>query len=405
MEAGSQDDETKAGAAGAATQDGGPAASPVTVYTPLFRAQHEDRYRRRDLIQHYQRDHSCNLVVLIDQITQDSITLFAELLHVLDRSQDLYLLLVSPGGDGGVAVRLARMAQGACRELVVIVPELAKSAATILALGAHSIVMGPTSDLGPIDPQILVSERGYVSAKDLIEAVDSALNDVATRPDTYPLHAAMLAGIDSTAVQFARSALASTDELARQAIGSNPDRTNLDIEKRAAVQCYPRPQRCFAARLASSGTGPNSASSSSSRARSCSPAIRRRNASATTADADRSGSGSERAAAHSSASTDTLSFSLATGAILPGSDPDSHHQPGARPGQLCGSRQVHIQAHRVSATSIPIDDCERAAARVHSCNRGNGSPDGAATPADQPGRPSPAAPGPPRPDDSARATW
>lgn len=231
MEAGTQDDETKAGATGAATPDSGPAASPVTVYTPLFRAQHEDRYRRRDLIQDYQRRHSCNLVVLIDQITQDSITLFAELLHGLDRSQDLHLLLVSPGGDGGVAVRLARMAQGACRKLVVIVPELAKSAATILALGAHSIAMGPTSDLGPIDPQVLVSERGYVSAKDLIEAVDSALDDVAKRADTYPLHAAMLAGIDSTAVQFARSALASTDELAKQAIGSNPDRTPEDIEK------------------------------------------------------------------------------------------------------------------------------------------------------------------------------
>jgi hypothetical protein len=91
--------------------------------------------------------------------------------------------------------------------------------------------MGPTSDLGPIDPQVLVSERGYVSAKDLIEAVDSALDDVAGRPDTYPLHAAMLAGIDSTAVQFARSALDSTDELAKQAISSNPDRTYQDIEK------------------------------------------------------------------------------------------------------------------------------------------------------------------------------
>lgn len=129
MEARAQDDETEAGATGAATSDSGTAPSPVTVYTPLFRAQHEDRYRRRDLIQDYQRRHSCNLVVLIDQITQDSITLFTEVLHGLDPSQDLHLLLVSPGGEGGVAVRLARMAQGACQQLVVIVPELAKSAA------------------------------------------------------------------------------------------------------------------------------------------------------------------------------------------------------------------------------------------------------------------------------------
>lgn len=192
MEAGSQDDETKTAAAGAATTDGRSPGSVASrsAYTPLFLAQHQDRYLRRDLIKDYQQRHGCNLVVLIDQIT---------------------------------------------RELVVIVPELAKSAATILALGAHSIVMGPTSDLGPIDPQILVSDRGFFSAKDLIEAVNSALDDVAARPDTYPLHAAMLAGIDSTAVQFARSALASTDELAEQAIGSNPDRTRQDIEELCAM--------------------------------------------------------------------------------------------------------------------------------------------------------------------------
>ncbi|MGH3812034.1 MAG: SDH family Clp fold serine proteinase [Pseudonocardiaceae bacterium] len=237
MEAGAQDDETKAAAAGAATPDGGSAGTVASrsAYTPLFLAQHEDRYLRRDLIKDYQQRHGCNLAVLIDQITQDSITLFAELLYGLDRAQDLHLLLASPGGDGGAAVRLARMAQAACRELVVIVPEMAKSAATILALGAHTIVMGPTSDLGPIDPQILVSDRGFFSAKDLIEAVNSALDDVATRPDTYPLHAAMLAGIDSTAVQFARSALASTDELAEQAISSNPDRTPQDIEELCAM--------------------------------------------------------------------------------------------------------------------------------------------------------------------------
>ncbi|MGQ0775166.1 MAG: hypothetical protein ACT4NY_12225 [Pseudonocardiales bacterium] len=233
MAVGEQNDETKAAAAGAAATNGG-SAGPVasrSAATPLFSAPNEDRYSRCDLIKDYQQRHDSNLVVLIDQITQDSVTLFAELLNGLDRAQDLHLLLVSPGGDGGVAVRLARMAQAACRELVVIVPELAKSAATLLALGAHSIVMGPTSDLGQIDPQILLTDRGFVSARDLIEAVSSALGDVATRPETYPVHAAMLAGIDSTAVQRARSALDGMDELVEQAIGSNPDRSRPDIKK------------------------------------------------------------------------------------------------------------------------------------------------------------------------------
>lgn len=203
---------------------GGVAASDGVTYTPLFRAQHEGRYRRQTLIREYQEAYDCNLVTVIDQIMPESVTYFAELLHGLDKRRDLHLLLCSPGGDGETAIRLARMAQAASERFVVLVPESAKSAATILALGAHEVVMGPTSDLGPIDPQVFISDRGYVSAKDLIAAVDRALQDIEKRPDTFPLHAAMLGGIDATGVQFARSALSRTKDLARQAVSSNPDR-------------------------------------------------------------------------------------------------------------------------------------------------------------------------------------
>lgn len=236
MEARPQDDDTQAEEAGSASSDSGsPGEVARPSYTPIFRAQNEDRYLRQALIREYEHCHSCNLVVLIDQITQESVALFAELLHGLDHSKDLHLMIASPGGDGGVAVRLVRMAQEACRKLVVLVPEIAKSAATILALGAHEIVMSSSSDLGPIDPQVLVADRGWVSAKDLIAAVDNALQDVAVREDTYPLHVAMLAGVDSTTVEFARSALESTGELAEQAIVSNPDRTSEDVAAMCAI--------------------------------------------------------------------------------------------------------------------------------------------------------------------------
>src|SRR5260221_10979514 len=96
-------------------------------YTPLSRAQHESRYLRQELIKAYQARHGCRLVVMIDQIDPDSATLFAELLHGADPGLDLHLLLRSPGGDGEVAVRLARMAQAASRRFVVVVPDIAKS--------------------------------------------------------------------------------------------------------------------------------------------------------------------------------------------------------------------------------------------------------------------------------------
>jgi len=52
------------------------------------------------------------------------------------------------GGDGETAVRLARATQGRCKEFTVIIPDQAKRADTILALGAHYILMGPVGDLG-----------------------------------------------------------------------------------------------------------------------------------------------------------------------------------------------------------------------------------------------------------------
>ena len=61
--------------------------------------------------------------------------------------------------------------QERCRELEVIVPTQAKSAAILLALGAHRIVMAPFSDLGPVDPQMWDGEN-FVAAKDVIAAVD-----------------------------------------------------------------------------------------------------------------------------------------------------------------------------------------------------------------------------------------
>lgn len=133
--------------------DAAPAPLAFPKQTPLFHAQHAERYARQELIGVYQERFDCRLIVMVDVIFPESVTYFEELLMGADREQDLHLLLDSPGGDGETAVRLVRSAQARCRELTVIVPNQAKSAGTILLIGAHHILMGPTSDLGPVDPQ------------------------------------------------------------------------------------------------------------------------------------------------------------------------------------------------------------------------------------------------------------
>lgn len=71
------------------------------------------------------------------------------------RQNDILLVIQSPGGR----IEPAYLASKTCKRLakerfLAVVPRRAKSAATLLALGADEIHMGLMSELGPIDPQI-----------------------------------------------------------------------------------------------------------------------------------------------------------------------------------------------------------------------------------------------------------
>ena len=154
--------------------------------SPLYHAANADRYDRQEAIRAYEQKFGCCLIVMIDAIFQPSVTQFEDLIYDADPAVDLHLLLNSPGGEGETAIRLVRAAQARCRELTVIIPDHAKSAATLLALGAHHILMSPMSDLGPIDPQFL-GEDGLVAAKDIIAAVDNAAQKVQEAPGDLSL--------------------------------------------------------------------------------------------------------------------------------------------------------------------------------------------------------------------------
>lgn len=140
------------------------------------------------------------------------------------------MLLDTPGGDGETAVRLVRAAQARCKELTVIVADQAKSAGTLLTMGAHKILMGPTSDLGPVDPQFPQPDGSLISAKDIIAAVDDAAQKVQAAPATYPIYAALLGDVSALKVQQARSALARSADLVEEALRSNPDRSDKDVK-------------------------------------------------------------------------------------------------------------------------------------------------------------------------------
>lgn len=105
----------------------------------------------------------------------------------------------------------------------MVVPDVAKSAATLLALGADEIRLGPASDLGPVDPQMQIGQRWF-AAKEVIAAVEQAQVAVAANRSLTPLWASLLAEVTALDVQAARAELARTEPMIRQALSyrSNP---------------------------------------------------------------------------------------------------------------------------------------------------------------------------------------
>ena len=132
--------------------------------TPMYQAMHADRYQRQMQIKRIQEKFRRRLVCYISGVAalidRDDTLPFVDLLHNVTRGENLDLLLHTGGGDIDAAEKLISMVRTTVGtgHLRVIVPDFAKSAGTLMTLGADSIVMSDTSELGPIDPQITLND-------------------------------------------------------------------------------------------------------------------------------------------------------------------------------------------------------------------------------------------------------
>jgi len=66
----------------------------------------------------------------------------------------LDMFIHSSGGDIHTAYKLAKLCQKRFKDIKALIPEYAKSAATLLAIGCYELEMSPIAELGPLDPVI-----------------------------------------------------------------------------------------------------------------------------------------------------------------------------------------------------------------------------------------------------------
>lgn len=98
---------------------------------------------------------------------------FMTTIYELDRSKGLDLILHTPGGSTSALESLVHyLRQMFGTNMRAIIPQLALSAGTMIALACKEIIMGKHSSLGPIDPQI-----GGLPAHAILEEFEQAKKD------------------------------------------------------------------------------------------------------------------------------------------------------------------------------------------------------------------------------------
>lgn len=172
-----------------------------------------------------------------------------ELLQNTDLAgRELVLLLNSPGGDGLAAERIITI----CRSyspsgFSVIVPKMAKSAATMICFGANKLHMSRTSELGPIDPQIPIHDdaghfMGYQAAHEIIESYEDLLAKASRSKGRLEPYLQQLARFDARNVRRIKSAQALTEGIAVKCLKTGIFKNLSESKIRAKIKPFLDPK-------------------------------------------------------------------------------------------------------------------------------------------------------------------
>ena len=159
-----------------------PAPSPATLQQPQMIAVQPTEVPQNVLqaaVEWERRAHSSLFVMSCNQ--GDAVTftrLFMDKVYAarkqFDNIDKLDLLLDHYGGNLEAAYQLVVFLRNRCQTLRVFIPDFAKSASTLVALGADELWMSDSAEIGPLDAQIQDPHDPdrYISALDEFRSVD-----------------------------------------------------------------------------------------------------------------------------------------------------------------------------------------------------------------------------------------
>ena len=108
---------------------------------------------------------------------------FMQAIYGMDKSKGLDLILHTPGGDIAAAESIVDYLHAIFGDNIrAIIPQMAMSAGTMIALSCPTIIMGKQSCLGPVDPQY----HG-LSCQEAVDEFDQAVAQVSKNPQSLGL--------------------------------------------------------------------------------------------------------------------------------------------------------------------------------------------------------------------------
>ena len=133
-----------------------------------------------------------------------------EAVYKLDKSKGVDLILHTPGGDIAATEKIIDYLHSIFKgDIRAIVPQMAMSAGSMIAVSCKEIIMGKQSCLGPFDPQI-----GGVACQSVLKEFEKAKEDIKQNPHALGLWQVMFAKYNPTFLVTCEQAIELSDDLA-----------------------------------------------------------------------------------------------------------------------------------------------------------------------------------------------
>ncbi len=150
-------------------------------------------------------------------------------IHQLDRSLGLDLVLHTPGGETAATESIVHYLRSMFgTNMRAIVPQLAMSGGTMIACACREIIMGKPSSLGPIDPHF-----NGIPAHGVLEEFERAVREVREDPSKIPIWQAVVAKYSPSFLGECQKALDWSKEIAAECLQSGMFAGEPDAAERA----------------------------------------------------------------------------------------------------------------------------------------------------------------------------